>query len=146
MAKFVPLTITLILLSIFSLSLLAGFIDIQTQNNAPLAVDINNSYINDLYNDLNSNISTSVDGFNSASNTFENSSINTGGNNIYIDSLSGVWKTIKRGPVDSVTTLLNVVYTEVFGANRLYLAVVLAILSIIIISAVAKLIMRGEGD
>lgn len=145
MAKFVPLMIGLIMVGIFSISLLTGGVMIQLQNDAPLIT--NDSDIGAFYTSVNDTLYSSATSTTSANEAFTNSSIQTSGAGPYMSAVGGIWNVIKGAPVGLFNLVVTLIFVKIFGdAAAVVLTIATAsIVTLVIISAVVLWVSRGEG-
>lgn len=146
MAKFVPLLIALLMLGIFSFAFLAGGINLQVQNDAPILLN-NDSATRYFYQSINDTLYDSSDNFADANQAFSNSSITTTGVVPYLDAIGGVWKIMKTAPLVIYNLVIGLTFAKLFGdqAALVITSVLGGIMIIIIISAVVFMISRGEA-
>lgn len=146
MAEIRPLLIWLLLLGLFAMAIVTGGIMLAEQNGVNQSI-ADDPAITEYYSSLNE---TLADTYTDASNSdaaFSNSSISTSIGIPFIDSIWGIWKTLKEVPVTIYNLTIGLLISKVLGdvAGAIVLSVLSAILIITVIFAIVKLVSQGES-
>ena len=138
---------TLIVSAIYIISLVFGGLTLQAQNDAPILLS-DNPNLNNLYVSLNDSVNDANDNVDNAYQAFTNSSIITTGVTPFLSAIGGVWKLMINAPVQIFTAIFDFLGAMIFNGPTgiLFIGGVGAILLLMLISAVIKLVSRGEGD
>ena len=146
MVKFRPIVVNLLLFGLVAFAIIS-FGLLWAQQNNPAQSIANDPAIGTLNSTLYGNLTSNYDTTQNNSNSFDNSSITTNTNLPYIESVGGVWKTLKTAPVVIYQLTVGYAFRYLLGddTSAVVTAVVGAILALMIISAVVYWISRGEG-
>jgi hypothetical protein len=147
MVKFVPLFTAIVLISIFSISLLVGLIDFQLQNVTTEKIT-DDSKIQNLTTDFESSLNSIKSGAEKSNDEFTNSTVSTGGIIPFITAVSGIWGVFRNGISLVYNIVIVYIGTEILGSSPIIGYItggILAIIIIVIISAIVYWVSRGEG-
>lgn len=143
--KFAPIIINLLLVGLVVFSLIAGIALYAEQNDATTI--LSDPTLNNTENLLESNLSSYYSTVSQDEAAFSNSTINTNTNNIYVDAIGGIWKTMRVVPVAVYDLTLGFLFREFLSDNQkaIVISIISAILLISIIFAVWRLLATGDG-
>ena len=149
MAGFRPVIVSLLLFGLFAIAFITFGIRLAQINDAPQSIADEPS-IQNYANQLEGSLQQGYDDSYSAEVAISNSTIsqaNTGGLSLILDSVGGIWKTLKSVPVTIYNLTIGLIISNITGGEfGILWAVLGTILIITIIIAVIKLISQGEGE
>lgn len=146
MVKFLPLISAFLLASVVIISLLSFAILLPNENGVNQSIADDDS-IRIFTNSLNSTLMDASGNSNSVEDSISESEITLGsGVGIVLNSLTGVWKTMKIIPITIYNLVVGLLKNNILGASfGVILGVIGSILTLVIVVAVIKFLVQGEG-
>lgn len=147
MVEFRPLIISFILIGLFAIAMINVVYFIQVDNDADETI-LSSQYGLDIYKEnLTSSINYAYDESQNAENSTSRSQVSASYGSPFLESINGIWKTIKVYPVTIYQLTIGFASRELFNGPEGYVitTTLAIILSITIIFAVWKMISTGDG-
>lgn len=144
-SEFRPIIIGMLLAGLFTIAMLSASISFSALNNVPQSLGSD-----PILSNLNANITdyyeTIPDTTNQTSGVLESSTITTTFV-IILDSIGGIWKTMKVMPITTYNLLSNVIFPTLLGSQgtAIIIGIVGSLFLITIIFAVWKWLNSAEG-
>lgn len=143
MSEFRPIVVNLLLVGLLIIAMITMGLNIASNN--PSQSIGNDPTLSAYANSLNATLYNATDDASASEQAITNSSITLTSGFPVFDSISGVWKTIKKVPVAVFNLTIGLVRTRLGSSFWVVLGVIGAILTITILLAVWKLVSTGEG-
>lgn len=145
--KFGHILIGFLLAGLFAVAFINGGL-ILGQINSPNQTIANNPDIINLTNEISPQLTQSYDDLNQTESAVSDSEITltSGSGGAIIDSINGVWKTMKKAPTAIYLSIAYLIKSNLFGDSsyEIIFSVLGAILTIIIILAIWRLVRIGD--
>ena len=143
--NFSQIMISLILTGTFALLFILGLAYYQNDNNQTETI-LKTNNLSIFAGNLDTNINNTYTTYNDNLNTFTTGNVQTTGGNLIVDSISGIWNTLKATPV-LIYNLVSSLAITLFS-NRAFVIIfsaVSSIFSLVLIMSVWKMLRQGEG-
>lgn len=146
MAEFRPLLVSFILIGLFAVALINVVYYMQLDNGASETI-LDDTTLSNYKNSVVENISNTYTNAEAAGNSTSSSQVTFSYGSPFLDSINGVWKTIKSAPIAIYELTIGLGQTYLFSGPEAIIitTVIAAILTITIIFAVWKMISTGES-
>lgn len=146
--KFQGIIFSLLLIGLFVIAFLNASL-ILSADNSPNQTIANDPALTAYAGVLNTTLESSYPDANASEGAISDSPItlSSGSGGIIIDAISGIWKTIKRAPIEIYQLTAGLIFTKIFGDAQyaIVFSVLAGMLIIAIVLAVWKLVSQGEG-
>ena len=136
--------IGLLLVGLFAIAIINAGIIISSDNDATVSIGDDPS-LSSYKSSIESELGNATSNSQSADQILSNSTITTT-STPFVDSIGGIWKSVKAAPVAVWNLTLGLALERIFGEDkRIVLNILGAILGLILIFAVIYLIATGDG-
>lgn len=144
--NFRPIIMSLLLGALFIVCMINGAVLLGVYNNANSSI-LEDPTINNLNNNLITNLSDYYSSANATDTSLAQSSVSVGDRGFIIDAVGGIWKTMKVIPLLIYTIFTEFIFINIFGnpTYAIIFSVFTGMVIITIVFAVYKWIYTGEG-
>lgn len=138
-----PILVTLLLFGLFAFAIITSGIMIAEQNDPDQSIG-NDPTIAAFRTNINETLDTAREDTQSADELLTNSSVSTTTNIVFIDAVSGLWKTLRQAPT-TIWELTGGLMVSTIGIPLTVVALITSLLLIIILIAVIRFVTTGVG-
>lgn len=141
-----PILIWFLVLGLFAVAIITGPIMMAEQNGSNQTIG-DDASISAYYKSVNNSLASNYKNTTKSEQAFSNSTLTLTGGIPFVDSIWGIWKTLKAVPITIYQLTADVFFERIFGDNSkgIVFAVMASIILITIIFAIVILISRGES-
>ena len=145
--RFRPIIVALLLFGMFTLALITGGIQLANINKANQSIS-DSPFLVTYASELNETLAAANSNAGSAEDSLAESPVTLSTSTVFLDSIGGIWKTLKTIPITIYNLTAGMIFSTVFGGSAfaMVLGIIGAILTITLILSVWKLISTGESD